>query len=151
MYALVANIGWLKYYQGCDYDGEYERPYNGGSYNIEHEGWESENFVNYDGYCYGCFNLPNSGDIMHLKRNFGLENEENELDGVTIIFVADATGTGVLTGKRIVGWYENATVFRELQEDDDFRRYYRGVNAVSTSSSDSTMTQTSADSAVLKV
>lgn len=125
MYVMLCNIGWLKYYQGCDVDGEYDKPLNGGLWNKKNVGWESENFYDYYGYCYGCFTLPNSGDTLRLKANFGLLNDEEELAGVTVIFVADAKGSPMHYGRRIIGWYNNATAYRDLREDSEYREYYR--------------------------
>lgn len=125
MYIMLCNIGWLKYYQGCDVDGEYDKPLNGGSWNDENIGWESLNFYDYDGHCYGCFSLPNSGETLHLKANFDLLNDAKELDGVTVIFVADAKGSPLKYGRRIIGWYKNATAYRDLQEYDGSGEYFR--------------------------
>jgi len=126
---MLCNIGWLKYYQGCyvEVEGEYQRPLNGGRWNKENVGWESENFYDFDGYCYGCFNLPHRGEILNIKKNFGLNHEVSELDGVTVIFVASANDSPLGQGRRIVGWYRNATIYRLLQEDgkDSGNDYYR--------------------------
>ena len=127
MYIMLCNIGWLKYYEGCEVEGEYKRPLNGGTFNDNNVGWESENFYDFDGTCYGNFTLPRNGEILNIKDNFRLKNRVDELDGVTVIWTADAKGSPMKNGRRIIGWYNNATIYRLLQEDgkDSGEGYYR--------------------------
>jgi len=125
MRVLLCKIGWLKYYQGCDVEGEYSRPLNGGSYNENNIGHEADNFRDYGGNCYGYFTITGNGTIMHLEKYYELEHKANELDGVTIIFVASANGTPKINGTRIVGWYKNATIYREPVYEGEYKDYYR--------------------------
>jgi 5-methylcytosine-specific restriction protein A len=126
MKIMLCNVGWLKYYEGCgDTEREYYNPLNGGEYNENNEGWESENFFDFDGYCYGCVQLPKYGKICNLKKNFCLDYNVDELDGVTVIWTANAKGSPLERYNRIVGWYKNATVYKHLQRYDEYDKPYR--------------------------
>jgi tetratricopeptide (TPR) repeat protein len=107
MNVLFCNIAWMKLYDGFSDD---DKPKNGGSYVKENEyGHECFNFQDYNGKCYGFVML--NGD-MALELHFKEAKKHSAfLKDVLVIWVAtnDANET------RIVGWYKNATVYREQQ------------------------------------
>lgn len=104
MNILFCNIGWMKKYDGIDGDS-IER---GGAYNKTATGHEVCNFTNSDGYVYGY--VQPTGQIKIEK--LGANRKDEKIDGVTVVWLAgpDSGGTAV------VGWYKNATIFREPQD-----------------------------------
>lgn len=104
---LFCNIAWMKYYQGVT---EGDIPRNGGKYVQENQfGNEAYNFMDYNHKCYGYVRpLGNLNLDKHFK---DISSQETQVDDFTIIWCA-TNDTG---GTRIVGWYENATVYREMQ------------------------------------
>jgi len=72
-----------------------------------HEKW---NFLNQDGKCYGF--VQNPGNYFHIERYKGVSSSEAYTDGVMVVFCAPKhDGTTA-----VVGWYENARVYREYQK-----------------------------------
>lgn len=112
MKILFCNIAWMKYYLGTT---EEDKPINGGSYIKENEdGGESYNFQDYNGDCYGYVMLYGN---MALEKHFeGVASNQPSVDDVLVIWVA----TNENGETRIVGWYKNATVYREDQYERAF-------------------------------
>ncbi|POF43402.1 HNH endonuclease [Pseudomonas laurylsulfativorans] len=103
MSIIFCNIGWMERYDGIDGDSIQR----GGSYNNDSIGHEVCNFTNANGKVYGY--VQSTGRISVEK--LGAKKGEEYADGVTVVWTAgpDSGGTAV------VGWYKNATVYRELQ------------------------------------
>jgi hypothetical protein len=97
----------MKNYNGIAND----RIDRGGSYNKENIGHEIYNFSNYNGKYYGFVQCK--GDI-HIE-SLGASNNDDYVDNVTVIWIAN-NGT---KNNLIVGWYENARVYRKLQNIPD--------------------------------
>lgn len=104
MSVLFCNVGWMERYDGIDGDS-IER---GGSYNKDSIGHEVCNFSSVDGKVYGYVQPTGQIKIERL----GAGKNDDYVSGVTVIWTAgpDSGGTAV------VGWYRNATVFREAQK-----------------------------------
>lgn len=117
MKVLFANIGWMARYQGL-YNGY--KIVGGGSYEDKHEVF---NFLEIDGYCYGYVQAPGENCALDLRRiDACCPESDQELDGVLVIWTATHPKNG---GTRIVGWYRNATVYRERQiSGEDARNKY---------------------------
>lgn len=104
MMFVVCNIGWMTHYNG---NTDYDTISGGGSWPNKRK-HEVYNFAKNGKYCYGyvkgggihCFNLST---IARKKI------EDSTLTGVLVIWVAPRK-TG---GTYIVGWYKNATVYRD--------------------------------------
>ena len=80
----------------------------GGSYNKNETGHEVCNFSVVRGHVYGY--VQPTGQIKIEKLD--AKKEDEFISGVTVVWTAGpATG-----GTAVVGWYKNATVFREYQE-----------------------------------
>lgn len=94
------------------YDARYddEPPQGGGSFNNHGEGWESNNFRDYEDHYYvytrARANLP-----LNLQR-LGAEPDADEIDRVMVIQVA----THPERGQVVVGWFRGATAFADWQE-----------------------------------
>ncbi|GAA6135735.1 hypothetical protein NBRC116188_25250 [Oceaniserpentilla sp. 4NH20-0058] len=103
MKILFCNIGWMQKYNGIKGDS-IER---GGSYNKNEIGHEVCNFSAIRGNVYGY--VQPTGQIKIEK--LGAEKEDEYISGVTVVWTAGPE-TG---GTAVVGWYKNATVYREYQ------------------------------------
>lgn len=110
---LVCGITWMENYSGHFED---DSPYNGGEWvDVNGTAHEVCNFlVCPNGMVYGHVET----DTEKQKRKISLEklapsnkNIGNKLEGVTVLWAATPEGGG----RRIVGGYRNATVFRERQ------------------------------------
>lgn len=100
---IFCNITWMK-----DYDGNRaDKPQNGGKYIKEYgNGGETRNFLPYNHYCYGY--VMHYGQI-HIEKYDDVFSNQSEMRNTTVIWVArKPNGRSV-----IVGWYRNATVYRE--------------------------------------
>ena len=110
MRILFCNVTYLKYYDGR-VEGEYE-PQTGGSWvrknKDAHEKW---NFLNVDGYCYGY--VQGNSEQMHIEKlDKVYRHQEEAADDITVIWCASHPNRGTV----VVGWYEHAVVYRELQD-----------------------------------
>jgi hypothetical protein len=101
---IFLNVGWMQKYQGLAGDS-----ITGGGAHVQqhHEGCEIFNFKPYEGYMYGFVRVAGSINIERL----GAPPLDNSIDGVLAIWVAKSPVDGTV----IVGWYENATVYRDCQ------------------------------------
>jgi len=109
MRILFCNITYLKYYDGR-VAGEY-KPKSGGRWVQENEdAHEKWNFLNMDGCCYGF--VQGNSDQMHIEKLDKVYSHQEEADNITVIWCASHP----IRGTVIVGWYEHATVYRQLQD-----------------------------------
>jgi hypothetical protein len=124
----------MKWYRGPQPDDE--KPIGGGSYNEKELGGETYNFLPLNGHLLGYFqprrggNHPATIALERIKAGF----DGKSLNGVLVVFVATNPEHG---GQCIVGWYPDATVYRDEQFSNDKRRasfsYFlkaRAVNSV---------------------
>ena len=112
---VFCNIAHMKYYRGITDD---DKPVNGGKF-VQRNGtaYECYNFFPVNHFCYGYF--QHVGDRIDLSRIEEVADSVNVLHDVTVIWVAN---------RKIVGWYENADMFRyrqsfcepEFDEDHDW-------------------------------
>ena len=112
MNVLFCNIAWMKYYEGVN---EEDKPKNGGSYVDENDyGNECYNFQDYNGKCYGFVMLHGNMNLeLHFKET---KKHQDFLQDVLVVWVA----TNDTNETRIVGWYKNATIYREEQYVEAF-------------------------------
>jgi hypothetical protein len=101
---LFARVGWMKRYSGSR-PGD-EKPYGGGKWNKQNKGGELHNFAEAGGQVYGYFQPSMASDTVRMDRIDPAAHGES-LSGVLIVWVARG---------RVVGWYENATVYREARK-----------------------------------
>ena len=112
---IFASVGYMKYYAGPQ-KGD-EKPKHGGSYNTDQVGHEVYNFKPAENHVYGYFQpylrretekriTLNLGRIDQSARN------TDSIADVLVVFVSRSDTAGQV----IVGWYDNATVYREYQK-----------------------------------
>lgn len=106
MRILYCRIGWAECYNGNIMD----IPKNGGSFNNDDIGHEFYNFSCYNGKYYGFFQL--NGTNIHIDR-ISKEEADEYIDNVLVIWLATNPKNG---GTRIVGWYKNARVYKNIQK-----------------------------------
>lgn len=111
---LFFNTAWMDFYEGINDDTEI---HGGGSY-VEEYGYGHEiyNFKKIRGKVYG-YAQPNGRN--NLER-LGANKDAESLSGVLLIFTATHKDGGTF----IVGWYKNATVYRDYQETTMKERKY---------------------------
>lgn len=109
---LVLNVGWMKNYRGLT-DDELT---DGGAY-VKEYAWGGEifNFMPFQGVLYGYFQPPGQAPynsrIIRIER-LGADTDSSFVEGALIAWAARNPSGGTY----LVGWYQNATVFREWQE-----------------------------------
>ena len=108
MRILFANVGWMTHYQGYN---EKDQIKNGGSWRNDDK-HEVYNFFPIDGICYG-YVQPVKWAPINLKRIDKNSNKDNRLNDVLVVWLATHPQN---RGTYIVGWYNNATVFRTFQD-----------------------------------
>ena len=114
---LFARIGYMQYYQGVDS----ERPIGGGYYNENEIGHEAFNFKREaDGFCYGYVQPPrgtsdNENPRLNISRICPTCKKEDFVKNVLVIWVATRPKE-FGGGQYVVGWYKDATVYREFQK-----------------------------------
>lgn len=106
MRIIFCNIAYLRYYDGR-IAGEL-KPASGGRWVQENEdAHEKWNFLNMDGYCYGF--VQGISDNIHIERIDKALNKQEHGENVTVVWCAKCPDENKTV---IVGWYENATVYR---------------------------------------
>lgn len=120
---LFARVGNMDYYQGA----ADERPIGGGKYNEDNIGFEACNFLSVENYIYGYFQpggyKPGGityGSINLQRIDPKVGRNDTEVDNVLVIFFTtdpalEVNAMGPVTRSVIVGWYKNATVYRERE------------------------------------
>ena len=124
---MMVKFAWLKYYQRQRGD----IPYGDIVYFNEEETLRSfaniaENsaFINCDGKCLGYFQTkgrsPRIEKIKGQMKNLNCKS----VDNVLVIFCAPNPERNPKETISIVGWYKNATVYREGKRNEKFNLYY---------------------------
>ncbi|MBC3888566.1 hypothetical protein GH810_09625 [Acetobacterium paludosum] len=126
MKLLFCNGAWMKYYQGITED---DMPQEGGTLIDESRSvGEAYNFMDYNRKCYGHVISFDNLDLEKCDPEISRQDPQSE--GFIIVWCATADD-----GKmRIVGWYENATAYREAQfvpsfTDENASLYFNFVAA----------------------
>jgi len=116
MRILFCNIVWMKKYLGIT---DSDKPKYCGSYVSEQTaGNDIFNFSEYNGKCFG-YVMHEGGLIFseHLTIDFGAEYEQNKKAGGFLIVWCSFKDKNTA---RIVGWYQNAVLYREEQYQPSF-------------------------------
>lgn len=134
MRVLFCKISAMKYYKGAS---EKDPPFNGGSF-VTEEGYGHEEY-NFDAvaledgdYCLGYVSTKNTSGAkdnqLRIERIAGCEHLKNadSVDDVLVIWCAttDRNQTSVM------GWYKNATVYREYQRLEFDRGYVQAYSVL---------------------
>lgn len=109
---IFLSGGWMSFYEGITHrDNEIV---GGGRY-IKENGFGGEvyNFQNSQGKCYG-YVMTKSG-TLNLNRITGQKTNNEICENVICVFVATHPNG---EGRRIVGWYTNATIYSNYQKYD---------------------------------
>ena len=109
---IFFNVGWMENYQGLEDDriasgGSFVDEYNEACEDDEYPPCEIRNFEPYEGRMYGFVRINGSIRIERL----GASRRDNFVDGVLAIWVAKSPSDGTV----VVGWFKNATVYRDRQ------------------------------------
>ena len=102
---LYCRVGWMNEYKGAIND----RPIGGGAYNKDNIGHEVYNYLDYNGNYYGYVEDRAS---IHIEK-LGASKTDEKIDGVLVVWFAPAPNNG---GQKIVGWYNDAVVYRHRQK-----------------------------------
>jgi hypothetical protein len=114
---IAMRIAWMRNYDGVDGD----IPIGAGSYVAENkDGGEAYNFRKIGGSYYGY--ARNQKNRKYSIEALGASKEDNKIDHVKVIFFAT---NPIVGGQFIVGWYNDATFYRELQWLDSYKRENR--------------------------
>lgn len=116
MTIVFCNIGWMNHYDGIQGDSIQR----GGSYNKDSVGHEVCNFTPCNGRVFGYVQPTGRISVERLGATKGADHA----DGVTVVWTAGPD----MGGTAIVGWYTNATVFRELQAIPNPSKKHRSNN-----------------------
>ena len=125
---IFFNIGWMTHYQGPSATDPIQ---GGGRYVAENQsGAEEYNFKPYRKRLYGYVQPPRSSSIR-LQR-IGAQLSDELITGVTVVWTARHPTAG---GTYVLGWYQNATVYRDRREDtkSNHNVYYHAIAATSDS------------------
>lgn len=99
---IFCNIGWMAHYTGLSAQEKIE------GVTQEYLGHEVCNFAAAQNNFYGY--VQHHGELIEIER-LGAGQSDEEISGVTVIWTARRPVGGTV----VVGWYEDATVYRYLQ------------------------------------
>jgi len=121
---FFVNTGWLPEYQGEDVKIQ-----NGGQYVADNDGdgHETHNFYQWEnGNFYGC--TPAGNREIHIER-LGAGRNDEYIEGITVVFTATRPRR-MNGGRYIVGWYNNATVFRQRPQHPYMKGFEFSINTI---------------------
>lgn len=103
---IFCNISWMKYYNGLTKE---DQPKNGGILIKDpSDVFEKDNFRDFNGKCYGY--VRTGGSILLEKHFRSVSEGAKSLKGVTVVWCAAINDEEA----RIVGWYRDAAVYKEM-------------------------------------
>lgn len=111
MRVLFARVGWMTFYHGVTRGDA--KVIGGGSYNTTGVGSEQLNFSPLGGQLKGFVQSIRSHPLK-LERISANATDVDSLDGVLVVFIAQRPGE---RGQVVVGWYQDATVYRDVRPD----------------------------------
>lgn len=110
---LFCNIAWMKKYKG---ESAKDDPVGGGKDPVKEE---HLNYRAFDGQMYGYVAATHGTNTRTIRlERLGAEANAESVPNVTVVWTATRPQERG-SGRCVVGWYSNATVFRELQEHPD--------------------------------
>lgn len=119
---MLVKVSWMSYYQWQVGD----TPFSSVSY-LKKMKWvdgyadidDNGNFAIVNGYCYGSFQTK--GKSPRIYNIEGAPKDENckIVDEVLVIFCAPNPEREGKRETNVIGWYVNAKIYREYQQDDE--------------------------------
>ncbi|MCC6678942.1 MAG: DUF3883 domain-containing protein [Phycisphaerales bacterium] len=104
---LFCNTAWMREYRG---NVKADPPFNGGSWIAQHgTGFEIHNFLPYRGRIYGY--VANAPHFTIAIEKLGAPSGAESVKGVRVFW----TATHPKGGRFIVGWYDDATIYRSME------------------------------------
>ena len=121
---IFLRIAWMKEYRGVTED---DIPAGAGSYVEENDdGGEVYNFYPVNGKVYGYARVQSAKSIR-IER-LGVNKHDEKIDNITIVFFAK---NKLLGGQYVVGYYKNATLYRNVQRvSKNLRNGYVWYNCI---------------------
>ena len=113
---IFCRIGWQKNYDGNIDDTAQDS----GTFTENNIGFEFYNGKSYDGVFYGY--AKTQGRIHFEKIERGYSTHKETMENVIVVFFSNKT---------VVGWYENATLYRDRQNAPDLvmkEREFKNIN-----------------------
>lgn len=133
---IFARIADMKYYKGIT---EVDTPENGGAY-VKDTGMAHECFnfasvqdLNNEEFCLGFTMLTGNNKLkepeLHIEKIVGCElyKKKNLVEGITVVWVSKSHRSKTM---RVVGFYKNATVFRNYQNLEFDNGYIQSYNFI---------------------
>ena len=107
---LVCRIAWMPFYQDTG-----ESAYSGDRWVAAgNTPFEAVNFLSVDGFYYGYVAIPSAHNLS--INNLGARAGDDQVEGILVLFCAPHPATKDLL---LVGWYKNATVYRNWIDRPD--------------------------------
>lgn len=108
---FFCRIEWMKRYQGLSDD---PLEHFSSRYAREHGyGMECWNYLAYRGTLYGFVHHSATAIVNRLTRNCGEDEGQDTFTGTTVVWVA--TRDRLATETYVIGWWKDATVYREFR------------------------------------
>jgi hypothetical protein len=110
---LFCNVGWMEHYQGLDDQDDI----SGGGDFVKKNGMGGEvcNFSRVGSQFYGYVQPPGKDgfeDRQITIERLGGSSDDDSISGITVVWTATRPSGGTV----VIGWYNNATVFRYYQK-----------------------------------
>ena len=120
---LLAQIVWMEDYQGFENTPTFKEFLDDNDFDYI---YEMINFEPINGRCYGYAEVSpheRNGKKTYPKlkiEKLGADKNANVVEGVLVVFIAKKpeNSSQTVSGKKVVGWYRNASVYRERQIPD---------------------------------
>lgn len=104
---IYFNIGWMKYYAGADID---DPTVGGHGWLADHmHGLECFNYSPTDNGTVQGYRPPGSREKININR-LGAKPRDESIEGVLVVWLAREPQSGKTL---VVGWYQDATVYRQ--------------------------------------
>ena len=119
---IFMRIAWMQDYRGITKN---DVPIGGGSFvDTYSKGGEVFNFKNTHNKTYGYVRISKGGNINIRKLGAGIHDPH--IAGVNIVYFCKDPDSG---GQYIVGFYSNATIYKNMQENQSSKTHFNAVCA----------------------
>jgi hypothetical protein len=115
---IFLKIGWMEHYKGIS---DNDKISSGAEYIKKNKyGHEMFNFMEYNDHVYGYVQVNGKNGKINIQR-LGASKSDEKIDNVTVVWTAPRKNGGVY----IIGWYQNATIYRKIQVNNNllYRKY----------------------------